>query len=118
MDHDVLDGRRICRIHARDPFLAGCMNPSRRVVVTGFGSINPLGVSAEESFKRLLCGHSGLNFYRPTQWSFDKKFADILSKWVVGQIPSSWTTISVRVFYGCLISNDKTLIALELESMA
>ena len=37
------------------------MNTKKRVVVTGYGTVNPLGNTAEETWKRLVNGESGLN---------------------------------------------------------
>lgn len=37
------------------------MATNRRVVVTGLGTVNPLGSSVQESWTRLICAHSGIN---------------------------------------------------------
>lgn len=56
----------------------------RRVVVTGMGMISPLGVSVEESWKRILNGESGIKRII----SFDT--SDLASK-IAGQVPSEKT---------------------------
>ncbi len=37
------------------------MNPSRRVVITGFGSVSPLGLSTEALWKNIKAGRSGIS---------------------------------------------------------
>ena len=33
---------------------------TRRIVITGMGSVNPLGMTVEESWRNLLAGKSGI----------------------------------------------------------
>ena len=56
----------------------------RRVVVTGMGIVNPLGVGVDDSWERLLAGESGIR----TIQSFD--VSDLPAK-IAGQVPAGET---------------------------
>ena len=64
----------------------------RRVVVTGIGLVTPLGIGADNNWKRLVAGESGIRAIQ----SFD--VSDLPAK--IQEISSYFLTSPPRVFNG------------------
>ena len=50
----------------------------KRVVVTGVGSVNPVGLTAQETWKNLIAGKSGIGKIRafdPEEWQLKTRVA-------------------------------------------
>jgi 3-oxoacyl-(acyl-carrier-protein) synthase len=75
---------------------------SRRVVVTGLGTINPLGLTLKSSFDNLVYKKSGISYFKP-HWLADTQFN--LPPFPAAQIPDTWQPLNVSLRLSCINSN-------------